>query len=78
MCETLVHHCFAPLLVGKSFKDLFNPVEMLLLGVPVWVVKLYYSIKLGFPPPLTLFVETYCPFHRFFTSFELNQRGEGQ
>jgi hypothetical protein len=56
MGETLVHHCFAPLLVDKSFKDLFNPLEVLLLGMPVWVVKVYYNIKLGFPPPPTLFV----------------------
>jgi hypothetical protein len=70
MCETLVCHCFASLLVDKSFKDLFNPIEMLLLGMPVLVVKLYYNIKLGSPPP-TLLVETYCHFHRFFTSFEL-------
>jgi hypothetical protein len=71
MCETLIHHCFAPLLVHKSFKDLFNPIEMLLLGMPVLVVKVYYNIKLGFPPPPTLLVETYCPFQRFFISFEL-------
>ena len=55
MCETLVHHCSAPLLVDKSFKYLFNPVEMLLLVMPVWVVKVYYTIKLGTPPlPRTL------------------------
>jgi hypothetical protein len=70
MCETLAHHCFAPLLVGKSFKGLFNPIEMLLLGMPMLVVKVYCNIKLGSPPPTTLFVETHCPFHRFFISSE--------
>jgi len=38
--------------------------------MPVLVVKVYYNIKLGSPPTPTLFVETYCPFHTFFTSFE--------
>jgi len=72
MCETLVHHCFAPLLVGKSFKDLFNPIEMLLLGLPVLLVKVYYNIKLGSPLPPTLFVETHCPLHRLFTSEQMS------
>ena len=70
ICETLKHHCFAPLLVDESFKDVFSPIEMLLLGIPVLVVKVYYNIKLGSPSPPTLFVETHCPFHRLFTSFE--------
>jgi len=63
VCKTLGHHCLAPLLVDKSFKDLFNPIEMLLLGMPVLVVKVYYNIKLGSPPPphylLKLTVEVY-------------------
>jgi hypothetical protein len=44
ICETLIHHCFAPLLVDKSFKCLSNPIELLLLGMPVLVVKVYYNI----------------------------------
>jgi len=50
MCEALAHHCFAPLLVDKSFKDLFNPIEMLLFGMPVLGLKVYHNIKLGSPP----------------------------
>jgi hypothetical protein len=49
MCEALIHHCFAPLLVDKSFKVVFNPIVMLFLGMPVLGLKVYYNIKLGSP-----------------------------